>query len=85
LFVLPDWIPSDLWRDFEAMRQKKRKPLTDRARTLAVGALQKACNGCHQPQDVMSETILHGWDTFYPLKDQTNRSNEHQLRNLIMD
>lgn len=64
----PDWIPDEPWSAFEEMRRKRKKPLTDRARTLAVGKLEALRSGGHDVQAVIEQTVLHAWDTFYPLK-----------------
>ncbi|MCZ4330758.1 DUF1376 domain-containing protein [Castellaniella denitrificans] len=64
----PDWVPADLWREFEALRKKRKKPLTDRARDMAVAKLQALQDGGHDVKAVMEQSILHAWDTFYPLK-----------------
>lgn len=65
---LPDWVPSELWDEFEALRKKRKKPMTDRARGLAVNKLASLLNEGHQVDAVMEQTILHSWDTFYPIK-----------------
>lgn len=64
----PDWVPADLWTEFEALRKKRKKPLTDRARDMAVAKLQALQDGGHDVKAVMEQSILHAWDTFYPLK-----------------
>lgn len=64
----PDWVPADLWGEFEALRKKRKKPMTDRSRTLAVAKLQALQDGGNDLKAVMEQSILHAWDTFYPLK-----------------
>lgn len=66
-FALPDWLPSDAWNDFEESRQKLRKPLTDRARHLAVAELQRLREKGNDPIAVIERSVLRGWQTFYPL------------------
>ena len=61
-------MPADLWTEFEALRKKRKKPLTDRARDMAVSKLQALQDGGHDVKAVMEQSILHAWDTFYPLK-----------------
>lgn len=68
-FVLPDWVSSDAWSAFEDSRKKLRKPLTDRARQLAVAELQRLRDQGHDPIAVIESAVLHGWQTFYPPKD----------------
>lgn len=67
-WVKPDWIPADSWQSFEEMRRKRKKPLTDRARAMAVAKLEALRDGGNDPRKVIDQTVLHAWDTFYPLK-----------------
>ena len=76
-WVRPDWIPEKSWKSFEEMRRKRKKPLTDRAREMAVAKLQALQAGGNDPGAVIDQTVLHAWDTFYPLK--TDDSNGPQL------
>jgi biotin operon repressor len=66
-FQLPDWIRSDLWKDFEELRRKKKKPLTDRARQTAVNKLAKLREAGQDIEACIEQTVLHAWDTFYPV------------------
>jgi len=67
-FALPEWVPGDAWRDFEQMRTKRRKPMTDRAKAIAVGRLDELRGAGHDVRAVIEQTVLHSWDTFYELK-----------------
>lgn len=56
-------------REYGAMRTKIRKPMTDRAKQLLCSKLEKEI----PPGDwvtVLDESILHGWQDVYPLKQQ---------------
>lgn len=75
-FALPDWVPADAWKDFEQMRMKRKKPLTDRARSIAVGKLESLRSEGHDPLAVIEQTVLHSWDTFYEIKPGS-RMNGH--------
>jgi hypothetical protein len=74
-FALPEWVPDDAWKDFEQMRVKRKKPLTDRARALAVGKLDDLRSSGHDVRAVIEQSVLHSWDTFYELKG--GRMNGH--------
>lgn len=74
-FALPDWVPDDAWNDFEQMRVKRKKPLTDRARTIAVSKLDALRSDGHDVRAVIEQTVLHSWDTFYELR--AARMNGH--------
>lgn len=40
-FVLPDWINKEDWDGFVKMRAKIKKPLTDRAKDMAIRVLRR--------------------------------------------
>lgn len=65
---LPDWIPAEPWRQFEEMRRKKKKPMTDAARKLAVTKLDTLRSAGHEVGAVIGQSVLHAWDSFYELK-----------------
>lgn len=65
---LPDWVPAEPWRQFEEMRRKKKKPMTDAARKLAVTKLDALRGAGHDVGIMLDQSILHAWDTFYPPK-----------------
>lgn len=72
-FVRPDWVPLNPWTAFEESRQKLRKPLTDRARQLAVAELQRLRDQGHDPVAVIERSVLRGWLTFYPLDEAAGK------------
>ena len=86
-FVLPDWIPSDAWNDFEDHRKTIRKPLTDKSRKLAVAELSKLRDLGYPPDDVLAQSILNGWTGLFPLKGfsrpGTNGSHPPRKKTLI--
>lgn len=68
VWQLPDWIPKPLWQQFEEVRKRRKKPLTDKARQLAANKLAALRDDGNDMQAVVEQTVLHAWDTFYPLK-----------------
>jgi hypothetical protein len=72
-FVLPDWIPKDLWEDFEAMRRKLRKPLTDKARDLLVGKLLKLQHDGNDTIAVLEQSIAAAWQGVFPVRQTSER------------
>lgn len=65
---LPDWVPVEPWQQFEEMRRKKKKPMTDAARKLAVTKLDTLRTAGHDVATVIGQSVLHAWDSFYELK-----------------
>lgn len=71
-FKIPDWIPVDDWMDFEAMRKKNRKPLTDRARRGIVKELAKLQAEGHAPPAVLEQSIRNCWQDVFPIRQPNN-------------
>jgi hypothetical protein len=67
-FVLPDWVPSEDWQAFDAMRKQLRKPMTARARELVIRELDRLRSQGHAPGAVLQQSIRKSWQDVYPLK-----------------
>lgn len=73
-FVCPDWIDKEVWMDFEEMRKKIRKPMTDGARRRIVKQLDEWRGDGHVPESILGISIERGWagvfqpQSFYPKK-----------------
>ena len=70
LFVLPDWIPRELWAEFEEMRRKLRKPMTDKARDLIVRDLEKLRGEGYEVVQVIEKSIANSWQGVFPLREE---------------
>jgi len=71
-FILPDSINGNDWLDYEEMRRKIRKPMSNRARQLAVAKLQELQRSGHAPSAVLQQSILHSWQGLFPIQSQRN-------------
>ena len=71
-FVLPNWVPKDQWDAFVLMRNRIRKPMTDHAKSLAVGELAKLAEDGHPPGDVLNQSTFKSYSGLFPIKDQQN-------------
>jgi uncharacterized protein YdaU (DUF1376 family) len=72
---LPDWLPEKAWEGWVAMRKRLRKPLTERATTLAIGELAKLRAEGGDPAAIIDQSTLKGWTSFYAVKGQQNGAN----------
>lgn len=62
---------DDALHGFEEMRKKLRKPLTDRAKKLTLGKLEKLAPGNEEMQiAILDQSIESGWQGVYPLKTE---------------
>lgn len=55
---------------FEEMRKKIRKPLTERAKQLALSNLRKLSTDEQTQIAIVNQSVLHGWQAFYALKEE---------------
>ena len=67
---LPDWISTEAWEGFDAMRRKSRHPLTPRAAKLVVNELAKLRAAGHDPNAVLDQSTRNGWRDVFPLRDR---------------
>jgi hypothetical protein len=65
---LPDWLPGEEWRGFEAMRRKIKKPMTDRAAAMVVSKLTELRDKGENPAAVLDQSTLHCWQDLYPVR-----------------
>lgn len=71
-FVIPTWIPKTEFEEYKKMRQKIKKPMTDRAIELVIKKLEQLKTEGYEPKEVLEQSILNSWQGVFPLKD--NRS-----------
>lgn len=74
-WILPDWIPVDAWDGFEEMRNKIRKPMTDRARGMIVTELQKLRG---PPGAILDQSTRNNWQDVFELRDKANGQSGNQ-------
>lgn len=70
-FELPEWIDSDAWNGFVEMRQKLRKPMTDRAKVLMVAKLKGFKAGGHDVAALLNKSTVSGWTDVYAPDSKT--------------
>lgn len=74
-FLLPDWVPAELWKDWLEVRTKKKVPNTRRALEIAVGKLQALKADGYEPAKVLESAIEKGWrGIFRPSELSTDRN-----------
>ena len=66
-------------KEYEKIRNARKKPLTDRSKTMLVNKLRDK----FPPEQwiaIIDQSILRGWDSFYPLKEDENwESGRHGI------
>ncbi|MDD5061759.1 MAG: replication protein [Candidatus Marinimicrobia bacterium] len=77
---LPDWIDREMFKDFVEMRNKIKKPLTDRAINSIIKSLDKLRAEGNNPNDVLEQSIRNCWQDVYALKNGgTNEKNQRSI------
>jgi DNA-binding transcriptional ArsR family regulator len=74
-FVLPPWIDREAWAGFEEMRNKIRKPMTDRARGLIVKELDKLRAAGNDVATCLNRSTTKNWTDVYPVNNEAHFSS----------
>lgn len=64
------------YMDFIEMRNKIKKPLTDKALQLVVNKVEKLSDNIDTQIAIINQSVEHCWQTVYPLKDQQKKERE---------
>lgn len=67
-FVLPEWIDKEAWAGYEEMRNKLRKPMTLRAKSMVVKELDKLRAAGHDANACLNQSTMKTWTDVYPLR-----------------
>jgi hypothetical protein len=65
---LPEWLPKNLWEQYVDFRFEIRKPLTLKARDMAIRTLEKLRHEGNDPTDVIEASMVSGWTGLFPVK-----------------
>jgi hypothetical protein len=61
---------ADIWPDFVAMRKQIRKPMTDKAQSLAVKKLADMTEDPAEQVEIVEQSLMNSWQGFFPLKQE---------------
>ena len=68
-------------QDFEQMRKQIKRPMTDKAKSLLVGRLDKLAKSPEAQIAILQQSILHNWQDVYDLKeDATDRRGQKPIQ-----
>lgn len=89
--TIPDWIDKGLWEAFKEKRKELKKPLTGKAEELAIGKLTKLKAAGHDPSELLKESIINSWQSFFPPRNNYTKSlpdaeieeKKRKLRNTV--
>jgi hypothetical protein len=69
---IPDWLPVQAWTEYEVMRAKIKKPMTERSMELAIAKLDSLRRQGHDPTAVLEQSIFNSWQGLFPVKETTD-------------
>ena len=76
-----EFLDQEIWKGYEEMRRKIRKPLTPMAVKIAKNRLLELKNSGENISKVMEQSILGSWQSFHPLKrDQGDNHKNFEER-----
>ena len=75
---IPDWLDSDAWHGFVAMRTKERHPLTTRAAQLVLAELTKHRATGADPNAILDQSTRNGWRDVFAIKPNGNANGQTQ-------
>ncbi|CAK0755089.1 hypothetical protein CCP4SC76_2580016 [Gammaproteobacteria bacterium] len=78
--VLPGWIDPQTWHDYETHRKALRKPLVNGSIAHVLRDLEKLRAQGHDPNAVLSQSIVRGWVGVFPLHEDSQPKTQPQSR-----
>ena len=68
-------------RDFVEMRKAIKKPITTRGLTLAIKTLYELSQSTSEQIEIINQSVVHSWQSFYAIKDNRAHSRNRQEPN----
>jgi len=65
--MIPSWLPKEAWDGYCAMRKQKKKPLTDRARKMAINTLADLYESGENLEMVLCQSEFNCWTGLFPV------------------
>lgn len=76
---LPDWMPLKAWDGWLEMRRGKKCPATARALELAVKKLADLRAQGHDPEVVLDQSTMMGWQGLFPVRPDRSGQLPHNV------
>lgn len=67
-FIVPGWVPAEPWAAFVEMRRDTGHKLTDRAKVLAIGELERLRDAGNDPAAVLNQSTMKAWRGLFEVK-----------------
>lgn len=73
---MPDWLPKENWQGFVEMRQKIRKPMTQRAVAMILKKLEGLMQTGQDVAAVLDQSVVKSWQDVFPVKQEFARHGQ---------
>ena len=70
---LPSWLKKEDWDSYIEHRKSFKPKMTDHAEKLCLGRLKKLHKDGHDAKEIIEQTIMNGWKSFFPEKQKNNK------------
>jgi len=77
---LPNYIKEEVWDNFVLNRKKMKKEMSDYAKKLMLGKVEKFNNQGYDVNDMMNNSILNGWQDVFIPKDSNYQFTKPQRK-----
>lgn len=67
---LPHWLDRDAWDEYCGHRGDMKKPLTDRAKRMALKKLEAMYLRGSDPNEALMNSVLNGWQGIFEVKHE---------------
>ncbi len=67
---LPEWVPADAWQGYIDMRKQQKKPMTPRAKKLAINTLLDLKDQGQDIEKVLEQSEFRCWIGLFPVHAQ---------------
>lgn len=74
----PEWLPMETFNDFKEMREKKKKPLTEKSETLIIKKLEELKNIGNDPRKVLEQSIMYSWQGIFEVKKPQGETSKQE-------
>lgn len=76
--TLPDWIDREAWDGYCAMRRLIKKPMTERAKQMAVNRLANLMSLGEDPKAVLEQSEFMGWQGLFAVRKERNGESKQE-------
>lgn len=74
-FILPEWIPKNEWQGYCEMRIRSKKPMTDKAKKMAVTKLEEFLKQGKDLREILNQSIFNNYQGLFEVRNANSSGN----------